>query len=154
MILKRQERDSVIKAMYDSSNILASTYNTQTRDLVVIFKGGKQYKYPSVLDSDYTRFELAESQGKVFNSHIKKYAFEKLDDIDEAKLLTEISSAKAKEVSEAFIGIQNRVISELTYITGVVADGKTINLRRLVIFSCPVMPIDGSESHRIKIAPE
>ena len=97
MILKRQEKDNVIKAMYDSSNILASIYNKETNDLTLIFSKGSQYKYPAVKQTDYNRFELAESQGKVFNSHIKSYTFEKLEDINPADILTEVENIKNSE---------------------------------------------------------
>ena len=42
MILKRLEKNGVIKAMYSSATICASTYDTTTKDLTVIFNtGGK-----------------------------------------------------------------------------------------------------------------
>jgi hypothetical protein len=97
MILKRQEKGTIIKAMYDSSNILASIYNTETNDLTLIFSKGTQYKYPKVSLTDYTRFEIAESQGKVFNTHIKPYSFEKLGDVDPALILKEVGVLKEAE---------------------------------------------------------
>jgi hypothetical protein len=54
MILKRVEKDDEIKAMYNSSNILASTYNKKTSELTLIFKRGAQYKYKDVAMTDYT----------------------------------------------------------------------------------------------------
>ena len=94
MILKKQEQNNLVKAIYASSNICASTYNTQTKDLVIIFNNGGQYKYPNVSETDYTRFELADSQGVVFNSHIKKYDFEKLDKVDTATIIKEVNELK------------------------------------------------------------
>ncbi len=94
MILKKQEMDTVTKAIYDSSNICASTYDRANRNLTIIFNNGGQYKYANVSETDYTRFELADSQGAIFNSHIKKYAFEKLGKVDASSLLTEITSLK------------------------------------------------------------
>jgi hypothetical protein len=82
MLLKKQEKDNVTKAIFSSSNICASTYDRTTKNLTIIFNKGAQYKYPNVSETDYTRFELADSQGVVFNSHIKKYDFEKLDNVD------------------------------------------------------------------------
>lgn len=102
MILKRQEKDEVVRAMYDSSNILGSVYDKKSQDLTLIFNKGKQYKYPKVKSTDYTRFELAESQGKVFNSHIKTYSFEKLDDINPDDIIKEISVIKKAE-AEALV---------------------------------------------------
>lgn len=97
MLLKRQENDTLIKVMYNSSNIIASIYEKQTQDLTLIFEAGTQYKYPKVSPSDYTRFELAESQGKVFNSHIKKPDFIKLDSINPEAILAEIDVMKKAE---------------------------------------------------------
>ena len=94
MLLKKQEKDNVIKAMFSSSNICASTYDRTSKNLTIIFNKGTQYSYPNVSETDYTRFELADSQGVVFNSHIKKYAFEKLDNIDASSILTEITELK------------------------------------------------------------
>jgi len=97
MILKRQEKDGIVKAMYDSSNIIASIYNTTTSDLEIIFKAGTKYKYPSVSKSDYMRFEIAESQGAVFNTHIKKYTYEKLANVDVSQILNEAENLKVGE---------------------------------------------------------
>jgi hypothetical protein len=94
MLLKKQEKDNVIKAIFSSSNICASTYDRTTKNLTIIFNKGDQYKYPNVSETDYTRFELADSQGVVFNSHIKKYDFEKLDNVDTSSILTEITELK------------------------------------------------------------
>ncbi len=97
MILKKQEKDNIIKAMYQSSTILASIYDRNKSELVIIFNKGSQYKYPGVSNTDYTRFELAESQGAVLNTHIKKYSFEKLDAIDPTVIVKEIEGMKKAE---------------------------------------------------------
>jgi uncharacterized protein YheU (UPF0270 family) len=97
MLLKKQEKDNVTKAIYASSNICASTYDRTTKNLTIIFNKGTQYKYPNVSETDYTRFELADSQGVVFNSHIKKYDFEKLDNVDASSILTEVTELKESE---------------------------------------------------------
>ena len=97
MILKRQEKNGKIKAMYSSSTICASVFDTTTKDLIVIFNNGGQYKYPAVDLTDYTRFETADSNGSVFNAYIKKkYTnFEKMD-----KLTDETIKAILNEVNE------------------------------------------------------
>jgi hypothetical protein len=97
MILKRIEKGGLIKALYDSSNVLGSIYNTTTSDLDLIFKSGQKYRYKGVSKSDYMRLEIAESQGQVFNTHIKKYVFEKLDKVDPTKILEEADDLKSKE---------------------------------------------------------
>jgi alpha-mannosidase len=94
MILKRVEKENEVKCLIESSNILASTYNKGTKDLTLTFKNGTQYKYPNVKNTDYTRFETAESQGKVFNSHIKQYSFEKIGTIDTAAIHESIDTVK------------------------------------------------------------
>lgn len=113
MILKRQENDNIIKAMYDSSNILASIYNNNTNDLDLIFKAGTRYRYNNVSKSDYMRFEIAESQGVIFNTHIKKYSFIKLDNVDVSKILNESEDLKIKEDAALLEGKKNDFIFKL-----------------------------------------
>jgi len=96
MILKRKEKDSVIKAIYSSSNICASVYNNITNELTVIFNHGGQYKYADVAKTDYMRFETADSQGSVLNTNIKKYSSSKLDNIDTAEILKEVEELKVE----------------------------------------------------------
>jgi len=97
MILKRIEKNNEIKAIYDSSNIIASIFNTETNELQLIFKSGIKYKYPNVSKSDYMRLETADSQGVIFNTHIKKYVFEKLGNVDISKILDEGKSIREQE---------------------------------------------------------
>ena len=97
MILTRVEKEKSVDCLFDSSNIVASSYNTENRDLTVTFKRGTQYIYRNVAQRDYTRFELAESQGKVLNTHIKSYAFIKGDDINVEALINEVNSVKVDE---------------------------------------------------------
>lgn len=109
MILKKQEKDGLIKAMYSSSTICASIFNTTNRDLTVIFNNGGQYKYPSVELTDYTRFETSDSNGSTFNTYIKKkYTnFEKLDKLSESTInaiLKEVSELKQNEDKSAAEG--------------------------------------------------
>jgi hypothetical protein len=108
MLLKRQEKNGKIKSIYKSSNVCASTYETATKDLTIIFNNGSQYKYAGVTNADYMRFEIAESQGVVFNSHIKKYSFEKLEAVDSKLILEEITliqDAEDKAKLDALSGI-------------------------------------------------
>lgn len=97
MILKRKEKDGVIKAIYSSSNICASVYNTVTNELSIIFNHGGQYKYTDVAKTDYMRFETADSQGSVLNTHIKKYTTSKLDNVDTTEILKEVEQLKDQE---------------------------------------------------------
>ena len=91
MILKKQEKNGKIKAMYLSSNICASIYDTITNDLTLIFNNGGQYSYHGVSNTDYMRFEIADSQGSVMNTHIKKYPYTKLDKVDTTEILKEVA---------------------------------------------------------------
>jgi hypothetical protein len=126
MILKRQEKDNIIKALYDSSNVLASTYDTSSNDLTLIFKSGTQYKYNGVSKSDYMRFEIAESQGKVFNTHIKKYSFEKLENIDASRILLEADKLKVDEETALLEGKKIEVLNRLKYVLHV-EEGLAVN---------------------------
>jgi hypothetical protein len=63
----------------DSSNIKKTEYDTETKQLVTEFNNGLKYEYENVPHQIYTRFRMAESQGKFFMSEIaKKYKYKKL----------------------------------------------------------------------------
>lgn len=97
MILKKQEKDNKVKAIYSSSNICASTYDKTKKTLTIIFNHGGQYQYDNVSGSDYMRFEIADSQGKVLNSHIKSHTTTKLDAVDTKTILAEVTNIKAAD---------------------------------------------------------
>ena len=97
MLIKKQVSEEKIKSIYESSNICASIYDTGNKNLTIIFKNGGQYKYLNVSERDYTRFEIADSQGAVFTSHIKSYPFEKLDKVDVKEILLEVETIKVSE---------------------------------------------------------
>ncbi len=117
MLLKKQEKDNVTKAIYASSNVCASTYDRTTKDLTIIFNNGGQYKYPNVSETDYTRFELADSQGVVLNSHIKKYAFEKLDKVDPSAILAEVTELKDAEKKAKIEVATKKMITSVNAVT-------------------------------------
>jgi hypothetical protein len=100
MILKRVETDEKVKAIYESSNILASTYEPIKKDLTIIFRRGASYTYKNVNKTDYFRFETADSQGEVLNKHIKKYDTVKNDVVDVKKIEDEILNLKEEEVNK------------------------------------------------------
>jgi len=94
-VVKRTEKENgVIECLIDSSNILLSEYDKSKQTLKITFKAGTQYLYKDVLDRDYVRFEVSESQGSVFNKTMRKYEFDKLDKIDTTALLERISEHK------------------------------------------------------------
>lgn len=98
MLLKKTEKDGVVKALYDSSNILASKWNGT--DLTVIFKRGASYTYKGVSKTDYVRFETADSQGAVLNAKIKEYVVVQNDSVDEATIITEIENSKKESLTK------------------------------------------------------
>jgi hypothetical protein len=95
MLLHRHKTNESIENLYNSSNILASKYNIHSNKLAIIFKGGRQYLYHDVKNSDYLLFEQAESQGKVLNTHIKNHKMEKIEGVvDVTTILEQIQNFK------------------------------------------------------------
>ena len=65
----------------DSNNIKKIEYSKEEKELVVLFKNNRRYKYMDVEESEFTKFCDAESKGSFFQSHINKsYAFKRLPD--------------------------------------------------------------------------
>lgn len=82
-VVKRTEReDGIIECLIDSTNIIMSEYDKSNKNLKITFKAGTQYLYKEVLERDYLRFEVSESQGAIFNKTMRKYDFDKLGSID------------------------------------------------------------------------
>ena len=78
-IIKEVIDGTKIKNEIKSSNIKSSEYDTETKDLVVEFNSGAKYKYDNVPHQVYTKFRLAESQGKFFTTDIaKQYSYKKV----------------------------------------------------------------------------
>ena len=132
MLLKKQEKNNVIKAMYSSTNILASIYNKENNDLTLIFDKGGQYKYPNVKPTDYTRFELAESQGKVFNSHIKTYSFERLPNVNPEAIIKEITTLREAEQKALVQAKQLKIYDKMTTLLSYAG-----NRTEMVLFTKP-----------------
>lgn len=71
---------------HDSSMLDNSSYNSETGELVVTFKGGQAYRYENVLTEDYQNFIDGESAGKAFNQFIKpNYSSTKLEPLNETE---------------------------------------------------------------------
>lgn len=101
MLLRKKTTKDVVISHYDSSNLMVSEYNQLTKDLVISFKNGGVYKYDKVPATDYMRFEMADSQGKMLNKLIKpNYSFTRLDDVDAEDLANKISEIKLDELKE------------------------------------------------------
>lgn len=110
MILERVEKDGLIEALYESSNIVASSYNKNQKDLNVTFKNGGNYTYQNVSETDYVRFETAESQGKVLNSNLKKYPFLKHENVNIDDITKRIKAVKNEELDAMLLGIENAMV--------------------------------------------
>ena len=122
MLLKRIEKDGVIKAIYESINIVASVYNTNTNEMNLIFKAGTKYKYKDVSRADYLRFELADSQGTIFNTQFKKYLHEKMGNVDITKILEESTSIKKQEY-DAALAVKKEKLTKTLKGTVLLIDG-------------------------------
>ena len=60
------------EAIFDSSNILQTTYFPKQNRLYISFNRGGVYSYENVDNEKYEEFKTAESQGKYFIQEIKK----------------------------------------------------------------------------------
>lgn len=78
-IIKEEINGTKIKNEIKSSNIKSTEYDTESKELVVEFNNGLKYKYDGVPHQIFTRFRMAESQGKFFTTDIaKKYPYKKV----------------------------------------------------------------------------
>lgn len=59
------------EAIFDSSNILKTTYFPKFKRLYIAFKRGHTYSYSNITEELYHEFENAKSQGDLFNEKIK-----------------------------------------------------------------------------------
>lgn len=80
MAIKKEEiKGTKILNEVESSNIVRSEYDTETKLMIVEFKNGQKYQYNEVPHSTYTKFRMAESQGKFFTTEIsKKFKYAKV----------------------------------------------------------------------------
>ena len=78
-IIKEEINGTKIKNLIKSSNIKSTEYDTESKYLVVEFNNGAKYNYNNVPHQVYTKFRLAESQGKFFTTDIaKQYSYKKV----------------------------------------------------------------------------
>ena len=121
MILKKQEKNGVIKAMYSSATVLASVFDSAKNELTVIFNNGGKYSYAGVPEADYNAFETTDSQGKFLNATIKKYPVTKLTPMD-ANILTsmvnEIEQLKKDKGNDSgFTGDAKKLVAAMSLVT-------------------------------------
>ena len=62
----------IITVLIKSSNITSASYDTESEDLTITFNTGGIYVYNNVPWTLFTKFRLADSQGKFFNEKIAK----------------------------------------------------------------------------------
>jgi hypothetical protein len=78
-IISEKIEGKLIEVSIQSSNLSSAKFNTETEDLIVSFNNGAIYEYNKVSWEKFTKFRLAESQGKFFNENIaRKYTYKKL----------------------------------------------------------------------------
>lgn len=78
-IISEKIEGKIIEITIQSSNLKNASYNTETEDLTVTFNNGSIYVYNKVPWAKFTKFRMAESQGKFFNENIgKAYKYQKL----------------------------------------------------------------------------
>jgi CRISPR/Cas system CSM-associated protein Csm2 small subunit len=128
MIIDKVEKNGIVDAIYESSNIIASQYNQSDKTLNIIFKHGGSYSYSNVENTDYIRFETAESQGKVLNSNIKKYAFIKNENVDTTQVIDRVKKLKQEEI-ESFKEVIFKLLKE--NVSSYENIGKFISLNKL-----------------------
>ena len=78
-ILKETIDGTKIINEIQSSNVIKTEYDTETKKLIATFKNGTNYEYENVPHQIYTQFRMSESQGKFFSEKISKtYKYKKL----------------------------------------------------------------------------
>lgn len=78
-IISEKIEGSMINVDIKSSNLKSASYDTESETLSVTFNSGGIYEYSKVPWSKFTKFRLAESQGKYFNENISKnHTFKKI----------------------------------------------------------------------------
>jgi hypothetical protein len=78
-IISEKIEGKIIEITIQSSNLKNASYNTETEDLTVTFNNGSIYVYNKVPWAKFTKFRMADSQGKFFNENIgKAHKYQKL----------------------------------------------------------------------------
>jgi|TARA_R110000744_G_scaffold366233_1_gene475201 hypothetical protein len=68
-----------LKESYNSSNLKSSTYDVETKELIVEFKKGGKYSYSDVPLQTVVSLRRAPSKGTYFNQSIAKiYKYKKI----------------------------------------------------------------------------
>jgi hypothetical protein len=79
-IKKTTIEGTTITCEIESSNLVKTIYDSETKKMITEFKNGVKYEYDEVPHNIYAQFRLSESQGKFFNTSISKsFKYKKLD---------------------------------------------------------------------------
>jgi hypothetical protein len=77
-IISEKIEGKIINIDINSSNLKSASYDTESEDLTMSFNNGSIYVYNKVPWTIFTKFRMAESQGKYFNAEIaRKYKYVK-----------------------------------------------------------------------------
>jgi hypothetical protein len=71
-IISEKIEGTLIEVKINSSNLKSASYDTENETMTVSFNSGGIYEYNKVPWTKFTKFRLAESQGKYFNENIAK----------------------------------------------------------------------------------
>ena len=78
-ITKEEIKGTKILNEIDSSNLVRTEYDTETKSLIAEFKNEVKYEYENVPHQLYTQFRSAPSQGSFFSKNIAKtFKYKKL----------------------------------------------------------------------------
>jgi len=78
-IISEKIEGKIIKVVINSSNLKTASYDTESKTLTITFVNKNIYEYYEVPWEIFTKFRMAESQGKYFVANIKdKYKFKKI----------------------------------------------------------------------------
>lgn len=104
-ILNEDKSIGYIEAVFESDNVLKTTYFPQAQRLYIAFSRGHTYSYANIPQELYTEFESADSQGKFFHQKINnkvKYPIRKEFTLypREVQDLKEVVKTKLSELNE------------------------------------------------------
>ena len=71
-IIREEIKGTKILNEIESSNLVKTEYDTETKKMIAEFKNGMKYEYDEVPHIIYTQFRSAKSQGNFFNTQISK----------------------------------------------------------------------------------
>lgn len=78
-IVSEKIEGKIIEVLIESSNLKSAKYNTEAENLTIVFNNGSVYEYTNVPWTQFTKFRMAESQGKFFNTEIsRKYDYKRI----------------------------------------------------------------------------